>query len=86
MGIHYYPIVDCGPKGTEKIALCMCKDAKTVSDNHTMWLEEVVPYYFRLKVRKHTPRVAGRYKILCPFCNKHVRPVTKRARDTRRDL
>lgn len=49
MDIHYYPVVDCDPKGTEKIALCMCRDEKTVSDNHTMWLEEVVPYYFRLK-------------------------------------
>lgn len=28
MDIHYYPVVDCDPKGTEKIALCMCKDEK----------------------------------------------------------
>ena len=44
MDIHYYPVVDCDPKGTEKIALCMCNDEKTVSDNHAMWLEDVVPY------------------------------------------
>ena len=43
MDINYYPVVDCDPKGTEKIALCMCNDEKTVSDNHAMWLEEVVP-------------------------------------------
>ena len=86
MDIHYYPVVDCDPKGTEKIALCMCKDEKTVSDNHTMWLEEVVPYYFRLKVRNHTSRADSRYKIRCPFCNKHLRPVTKRASDTRLEL
>lgn len=87
MDIHYYPVVDCDPKGTEKIALCMCNDEKTVSDNHAMWLEEVIPYYFRLKVSNgNTPRVDGRYKIRCPFCNRHLRPVTKRASDTRLEL
>lgn len=78
--------VDYDPKSTEKIALCMCRDEKTVSDNHAMWLEEVVPYYFRLKVHNHTPKADGKYKIRCPFCNNHLRPVTKRASNTRLKL
>lgn len=85
--IHYYPVVDCDPKGTEKIALCMCRDEKIVSTNHAMRLEEVVPYYFRLKVlNSNTTRAYGKYKIRYPFCNKHLRPVTKRASDTRLEL
>lgn len=67
MDIHYYPVVDCDPKGTEKIALCMCRNEKTVSDNHAMWLEEVVPYYSRLKARNcNTNRANGRYKYAVP--------------------
>lgn len=85
--IHYYPVVDCDPKGTEKIALCMCKDEKTVSEHHAMWLEKVVPNYFRLKTRNsHSSRLSSKYKIRCPLCNNHLRAVTKRASDTRLEL
>jgi hypothetical protein len=85
--IHYYPVVDCDPNGTEKIALYMCTDENTVSANHVLWLEEIVPYHFRLKVRSRTSsRINGKYKIRCPFCNKYLRPITKRANETRLEL
>lgn len=85
--IRYYPVVDCDASGSEKISLCGSTRRRTISENHTMWLEEIFPYYFRLYVRGGSEdRAKGSYKVHCPYCNKALTPVTKKADKNKLEL
>ena len=39
----YYPVVDCDSEGKEKAALFPAYNRDTVSRNHSLWLEEMIP-------------------------------------------
>ena len=46
--ILYYPLIDCDAEGTEKSAMIPTPHEGTVRAQAGMWLEEMIPHYFRL--------------------------------------
>ena len=77
--ILYYPVVDCNPEGTEKIAMIPTTDVHSVKAQSRMWLAEMLPNYFRLYTtdNHHT---TDAFNIRCPRCGKALnrigRPVS----------
>ena len=77
--ILYYPLIDCDTEGTEKVALFPTLNRDTIMAQSKMWLEEMVPHYFRLHIR---PGISASFAtIRCPRCGKQLRaisePITK---------
>ena len=46
--IRYYPLIDCDIEGTEKMAMIPTLNGNTVKAQSGMWIEEMIPHYFRL--------------------------------------
>lgn len=46
--IKYYPVIDCDTEGTEKVAMIPAPNSTAVQAQSEMWLEEMLPHYFRL--------------------------------------
>lgn len=46
--VKYYPVIDCNSDGTQKAALFPVYNRDIVSKNHTLWLEELIPYLFMI--------------------------------------
>ena len=68
---RYYPLIDCDEDGNEKAPMFPAKDRNTVIRTHAMWLEEIVPRYYRLCVKNTaTAKAAGASTIRCPKCGK----------------
>ena len=53
--IRYYPLVDCDTEGTEKVAMIPTLDRCTIMAQSNLWLEEIVPNYFRLRCHSADP-------------------------------
>ena len=45
---RYYPLIDCDIEGTEKMAMIPTLSGNTVKTQSEMWIEEMIPHYFRL--------------------------------------
>lgn len=73
--ILYYPLIDCDTEGTEKVALLPTPNGSTVGENHKLWLEEMVPHYFRLHARNGC-RPASSFSIRCPLCGKSLKRIS----------
>ncbi len=83
----YYPVVDCDSEGKEKAALFPAYNRDTVSHNHSLWLEEMIPHHFRLCSKNASePRVKGSFTIHCPVCNKPLKLIGSATDNTRRGL
>ena len=54
--IKYYPLIDCDSAGTEKTPMFFSDDEDTVRQSHEMYLQEIVPQYYRLFGRRHICR------------------------------
>ena len=74
--ILYYPVVDCDVDGTEKIAMIPTTDVHSVKAQSRMWLEEMLPSYFRLYTtdNHHT---TDAFNIRCPRCGKALNRIGK---------
>ena len=46
--ILYYPLIDCDAEGVEKASMIPTPYEDTVRAQASMWLEEMIPYHFRL--------------------------------------
>ena len=54
--IKYYPLIDCETDGTEKMPMFPVTDSKSIKAQSHLWLEEVVPHYYRLHAEaNHRP-------------------------------
>lgn len=74
----YYPVVDCDTEGTEKAALFPAYNRDTVSRNHSLWLEEMIPHHFRLCIKNAKEfRATGEFTIHCPMCGKPLKLIGK---------
>ena len=83
----YYPVIDCDSEGKEKAALFPVYNRDTVSRNHSLWLEEMIPHHFRLCSKNaFEPRVKGSFTIHCPVCNKPLKLIGSATDNTRRGL
>ncbi|MDY6212370.1 hypothetical protein [Hornefia butyriciproducens] len=79
--IKYHPLIDCDSDGTEKVPMFFCTDEKTIRQEHKMYLEEIIPEYYRLRsVKGMSASDAEKLIIHCPCCGKAMTAIVK-ARD-----
>jgi len=82
--ILYYPLIYCDTEGTEKVALFPTLDRGTIMAQSKMWLEEIVPNYFRLHIR---PGISTNgITIRCPRCGKALRQISEPINETKQGL
>ena len=82
--ILYYPLIDCDTEGTEKVALFPTSDRDTVMGQSKIWLEEMVPHYFRLNIR---PGIStNSITLRCPRCGKALRQISEPINETKQGL
>lgn len=56
--IKYYPLIDCDSAGKEKTPLFFSDDEATVRQSHKMYLQEIIPQFYRLcSVNVYQPQV-----------------------------
>jgi len=72
--IKYYPLIDCNTEGEEKIAMFPTPDSSTVQAQSEMWLEEMIPHYFRLCTKKSSS--ADTFNIHCPRCGTALKRIS----------
>lgn len=83
--IKYYPLSDCDTEGTEKVAMIPAPNSAAVQAQSEMWLEEMVPHYFRLCVQ-NSNRSADTFHIRCPHCGTALKRISKDINETKRGL
>ncbi len=73
----YHPLIDCDTDGTEKTPLFFSYDAAAVSRSHRMYLEEIIPRYYRLRSVGGTSAAdAAKFTVHCPLCGKGMKPIS----------
>ncbi len=76
--IKYHPLIDCDTDGTEKVPMFFSGDEATVKRHHKMYLEEIVPKYYRLRsVGGTSAKAAASFTIRCPLCGKRLTPISQ---------
>lgn len=83
--ILYYPVVDCDAEGTEKMAMIPCTAVDTVKAQSRMWLEEMLPSYFRLYTANNH-HSSDAFKIRCPKCGKALNRIGRPVSNTKLGL
>ena len=83
--ILYYPLIDCDAKGTEKAAMIPTPHEGTVRAQAGMWLEEMIPHYYRL-CSQNSNCPADTYHIRCPRCGKALKRIGADINETRHGL
>ncbi len=83
--IRYYPLVDCDTEGTEKVAMFPSLDRDTIMAQSSLWLEEMVPNYFRL--RCHPGQFpSNEFTIRCPHFGKPLARISEAINENTRAL
>lgn len=82
--IRYYPLIDCDIEGTEKMAMIPTFNGNTAKAQSEMWLEEMIPHYFRL----YTPNrsLAETFNIRCPRCGSALKRISGAINENKRGL
>lgn len=83
--IKYYPLIDCDTEGTEKVAMIPTPNGNAVKSRSKMWLEEMVPHYFRL-CTQNCNRSADTFHIRCPRCGTALKRISNDINETKRGL
>ena len=83
--ILYYPLIHCDTEGTEKAAMIPTSREGTVRAQAGMWLEEMIPHYFRL-CSQNSNRPADTCHIRCPRCGMVLKRISADINETRRGL
>lgn len=83
--IKYYPLIDCDTDGTEKVAMIPITSEAAIRSQSEMWLEEMIPHYFRLCVRNSNPS-ADAFHIRCPRCGTALKCISEQIKENRRGL
>ena len=81
----YYPLVSCDVDDTEKIAIIPTPNANAVRSRSNMWLEEIIPHYFRLSAKKNQPPTDS-FSIRCPQCGKTLQRIGRDINESTRGL
>lgn len=85
--IRYHPLVDRDSEGKDKVPMFFSGDEATVRKSHDLYLEEIVPHYYRLcAVNGLSAKAAKAYTIHCPVCGKAMVPVTEPVNNNRLGL
>ncbi len=83
--IRYYPLIDCDTEGTEKVAMIPVTNDTAIRAQSEMWLEEMIPHYFRLCTQNNNCP-ADSFQIRCPRCGKALKQIARDIDDTKRGL
>lgn len=83
--IKYYPLIDCETDGTEKMPMFPVTDSKSIRAQSHLWLEEVVPHYYRLHAEANR-RPDNAISIYCPLCGKEMRCISGDINETKLGL
>lgn len=83
--ILYYPLIGCDTEGTAKTAMIPTPHEDTVRAQAGMWLEEMIPHYFRL-CGQNSNHPADTYHIRCPRCGKVLKRISAGINETRHGL
>lgn len=83
--ILYYPLIDCDAEGVEKASMIPTPYEDTVRAQASMWLEEMIPYHFRL-CSQNSNHPADTYHIRCPRCGKVLKRISAGINETRHGL
>lgn len=82
--IKYYPLIDCDTDGTEKVAMIPAPNSTAVQVQSEMWLEEMIPHYFRLCTKKSSS--TDTFNIRCPRCGTVLKRISGAINETKRGL
>ena len=82
--IKYYPLIDCDIEGTEKMAMIPTLNGNTVKGQSEMWLEEMIPHYFRLCTKKSSS--TDTFNIRCPRCGTALKRISRSTNETKHGL
>ena len=82
--IKYYPLIDCDTEGTEKVAMIPATNGSTVKAQSGMWIEEMIPHYFRLYTKSSCS--ADTFYIRCPRCGSTLKRISGSINETKRGL
>lgn len=82
--IKYYPLIDCDTEGTEKVAMIPAPNSATVHTQSQMWLEEMLPHYFRLCTKNSS--TTDTFNIRCPRCGTALKRISGAINETKRGL
>ena len=83
--ILYYPLIDCDAEGVEKVSMIPTPHEDTVRAQAGMWLEEMIPYHFRL-CSQNSNCPADTFRIRCPRCGKALKRIGADINETRHGL
>ena len=83
--ILYYPLIGCDTEGTAKAAMIPTPHEDTVRAQAGMWLEEMIPYHFRL-CSQNSNLSADTICIRCPRCGKALKRIGADINETRHGL
>lgn len=83
--IMYYPLIDCDTEGTEQMPMFPTPKADDVKNTNRMWLEEMIPNYFRLYAKQGT-QPADNFQIRCPRCGKVLDRIGREINETKLGL
>lgn len=83
--ILYYPLIDRNSDGTEKVAMIPTPNSNTVAPRSSMWLEEMIPHYFRLHAKSNCPTNSA-FAIRCPLCGNALKRISEDINETIRGL
>ena len=76
--IRYHPLVSNDDDGIEQVPLFFTEDRQTVSERHDLFLEEIVPRYYRLCAKHpHTAADEVEYRIRCPLCGRTMKAISR---------
>ena len=76
--IRYHPLIDADTSGAEKVSLFPTGRLSIVRKNHTLFLSEMIPDYYRLHANEPmTERVTDNLSIHCPKCGTALTQIAK---------
>lgn len=82
--IKYYPLIDCDTEGAEKVAMIPAPNSTAVQAQSEMWIEEMIPHYFRLCTQNRS--LADTFNIRCPRCGTALKRISRDINETKRGL
>ena len=83
--IKYYRLIDCDAEGTAKVAMIPTPNVTAVRAQSGMWLEEMIPYYFRLCIQNNK-NSSDTFNIRCPRCGTALKRISEDINETKRGL
>lgn len=85
--IKYHPLVNANSDSKEKIPMFMGTDELAVAKHHKLYLEEIIPYRYRLCSSDClSAEETAEYTIHCPYCDTTLRAISTQADGTRHAL